>query len=120
MRNKPQKFSMPCHITSLPGPCMSTDTACSSSLVAAHLACCDLLARRAARGVAAGANLMLSPATPVAICSLQALSRSGRCLAFDSGAEGYGRGEGVAAVSLRRWSATASPGFPVISPIARS
>lgn len=53
------------------GPCISTDTACSSSLVASHLGHCDILSSRADGALVAGVNLMLSPATTVAICQLQ-------------------------------------------------
>ena len=51
--------------------------------------------------VAAGVNLMLSAGTTAAICQLQALSPAGRCKTFDALADGYGRGEGVAAAVLR-------------------
>jgi 3-oxoacyl-(acyl-carrier-protein) synthase/acyl carrier protein len=80
----------------LAGPCISTDTACSSSLVAVHLAHRGLHDGEASAAVAAGANLMLSATTTVAICQLQALSPVGRCKTFDASADGYGRGEGFA------------------------
>ena len=55
-----------------------------------------------AGAVAAGVHLMLLPATFAGICQLQALSPSGRCRPLDSDADGYGRGDGVAALLLRR------------------
>ena len=58
---------------------MSTDTACSSSLVAAHMAHKGLLTGEAAKAIAGGVNLALSPTTTIAICQLQALSDVGRC-----------------------------------------
>lgn len=54
--------------------------------------------------VAAGVNLMLLAGTTAAICQLQALSPVGRCQTFDAAADGYGRGEGCAAVVLREFT----------------
>jgi acyl transferase domain-containing protein len=51
--------------------------------------------------VAVGVNLMLLGGTTAAICQLQALSPVGRCKTFDASADGYGRGEGVAAMILQ-------------------
>jgi hypothetical protein len=82
------------------GPCVSTDTACSSSLVAAHLGAKGLQAKEVQRAVAAGINLIMSPTTTVALCTLQALSPDGRCKTFDSSADGYGRGEGCIVMML--------------------
>ena len=48
---------------------------------------------------------MLSAGTTAAICQLQALSPVGRCKTFDRSADGYGRGEGVAAIVLRAYQA---------------
>ena len=84
------------------GPCISTDTACSSSLVATHLAHHGLTSFQSNAAVAGGTNAMLLAGTTAAICQLQALSPVGRCKSFDSSADGYGRGEGFAAVVLRR------------------
>jgi len=84
----------------LTGPCVSTDTACSSSLVAVHLGMRSMLTDDATAALAAGANLMLSPTTTAAICQLQALSPVGRCKTFEASADGYGRGEGFAALLL--------------------
>ncbi len=84
------------------GPCVSTDTACSSSLVATHLAHVALERAECGSAVAAGANLMLLAGTTAAICQLRALSPVGRCKSFEASADGYGRGEGVAALVLCR------------------
>ena len=81
---------------------MSTDTACSSSLVATHLAHKGLLMEESNLAVAAGSNAMLLAGTTAAICQLQALSPVGRCKTFDSSGDGYGRGEGFAALVMRR------------------
>lgn len=43
---------------------------------------------------------MLWHETTAGICQLQALSPVGRCQSFDAAADGYGRGEGFAAVLI--------------------
>ncbi|KAK9837058.1 hypothetical protein WJX84_003543 [Apatococcus fuscideae] len=82
------------------GPCISTDTACSSSLVATHLAQKGLMNGEAKAALAGGTNAMLLADTTAGICQLQALSPVGRCQSFDAAADGYGRGEGFAAIIM--------------------
>jgi acyl transferase domain-containing protein/acyl carrier protein len=88
----------------LAGPALTVDTACSSSLVAVHLAMQALRNGEADLALAAGANVMLSPIPTAYFARLQALSADGRCKAFDASADGYGRGEGVGVVVLKRLS----------------
>lgn len=98
----------------LTGPCVSTDTACSSSLVAAHLGHQGLLNWESEAAVIGGLNLMIRAETTAGICQLQALSPVGRCQSFDASADGYGRGEGFAAIVLQR-SQQASNALAVLS-----
>jgi acyl transferase domain-containing protein/acyl carrier protein len=86
----------------LQGPSMAINTACSSSLVALHLACRSLRAGDCNAAIAGGVNLLLSPTTSVAASQLQMLASDGRCKAFDSRADGFGRGEGCGVVILKR------------------
>ncbi|MFG5379931.1 SDR family NAD(P)-dependent oxidoreductase, partial [Yoonia sp. R2-816] len=88
----------------LQGPAMPVDTACSSSLVAIHLACQALRRDECEVALAAGVNLMLLPEASIMSCRLRALSPDGRCKAFDARADGFGRGEGVGVVVLKRLS----------------
>ncbi|MFI9306594.1 type I polyketide synthase [Streptomyces triculaminicus] len=88
----------------LRGPSLAVDTACSSSLVAVHLAVQALRSGECDTAVAAGVNLLLSPAATVAHAKGLPLSRDGRCKTFDAEADGYVRGEGVIAVVLKRLS----------------
>lgn len=83
------------------GPSMAIDTACSASLVAVHLACRSLRAGESRLAVAAGANLILTPAVTVNFNEAGAMAADGRCKAFDARADGYVRSEGVGVVVLK-------------------
>lgn len=84
------------------GPALTIDTACSSSLTALHLARTSLLNGEANAALVAGANLILTPHVQTGYAQAAALSPEGLCRAFDAGANGVVRGEGVAAVYLKR------------------
>ncbi|MEM6597942.1 MAG: beta-ketoacyl synthase N-terminal-like domain-containing protein [Cyanobacteria bacterium P01_C01_bin.69] len=86
------------------GPALQLDTTCSSSLLAIHLACQSLRSGESNLALAGGVNVMLSPEVTIGLCKLKALSRDGRCKAFDAIADGYGRGEGCGMVVLKRLS----------------
>lgn len=86
----------------LRGPALAIDTACSSSLVALHTAIRALGAGDCDVAVAAGVNLILTPRSTLEISRTDALSPDGRCLPFDARANGFVRGEGCAAVVLKR------------------
>ncbi|MEW2398842.1 type I polyketide synthase [Streptomyces sp. NPDC046862] len=86
----------------LRGPSMAVDTACSSSLVAAHHAVGALRSGECDTALAAGANLLLTPAVTLAFHRTGALAPDGRCKAFDARADGIVRGEGCGVVVLKR------------------
>ncbi|WP_449341917.1 acyltransferase domain-containing protein [Streptomyces aurantiogriseus] len=99
------------------GPSMAVDTACSSSLVAVHHACVSLRTGESDTAIAAGVNLLLSPAVGVAFRRAGALAPDGRCKPFSTAADGIGRGEGCAAVLLKRLSDAERDGDRVLAVI---
>lgn len=86
----------------LKGPAIAIDTACSSSLVATHLACQALMAGEIDLALAGGVTLYLTPESYISMCGSGMLSASGRCSAFDNGADGFVPGEGVGVLVLKR------------------
>ncbi|KAI1140972.1 ketoacyl-synt-domain-containing protein [Hypoxylon sp. FL0543] len=84
------------------GPSMTIDTGCSASLVCVHNACQGLRNREIDIGLAGGAGLILTPNTMMPMTALNFLSPDGKCFAFDARANGYGRGEGIGIVVLKR------------------
>ncbi|GKT54723.1 hybrid NRPS/NKS cluster containing protein [Colletotrichum tofieldiae] len=92
------------------GPSMTIDTACSSSLIALHQAVQVLRSGQSKVAVAAGSNLILGPEQYIAESKLQMLSPAGRSRMWDAEADGYARGEGVAAVVLKTLSQALADG----------
>ncbi|MGH4031488.1 beta-ketoacyl synthase N-terminal-like domain-containing protein [Actinomycetota bacterium Odt1-20B] len=90
------------YLLDLRGPSMSVDTACSSSLVAVHHAVRSLGSGESDVALAAGVNLLLSPAVTLAFQRAGALAADGRCKSFDAAADGMVRGEGCGVVVLKR------------------
>ncbi|MFG2194193.1 SDR family NAD(P)-dependent oxidoreductase [Streptomyces sp. NPDC048639] len=90
------------YILDLRGPSLTIDTACSSSLVALHQACRSLRSGECDTALAAGVNVLLSPAVTSSFEQAGALAPDGRCKAFDASADGIARGEGCGVVVLKR------------------
>jgi acyl transferase domain-containing protein len=102
------------------GPSLALDTACSSSLTAVHLACQSLRTGESEVAIAGGANVMATPTVQLAMSAAGALAPDGRCKTFDDSADGYGRGEGAAAVVLKRLSSARRDGDRVYAVIRGS
>ncbi|TLS26126.1 hypothetical protein PpBr36_04235 [Pyricularia pennisetigena] len=83
------------------GPSHTVETACSSSLTALHLAMQSLRCGDSSLVVLASSHLNLMPDHFVAMSSNGLLSGDGRSYAFDSRANGFGRGEGAGVVILK-------------------
>ncbi|KAH7175533.1 hypothetical protein EDB81DRAFT_673808 [Dactylonectria macrodidyma] len=88
----------------LHGPSMTIDTGCSGSLVSIHLAAQSLRSGESSLAIAAGAGMILTPNTIMPMTALNFLSPDGKCFTFDARANGYGRGEGIGVVILKRMS----------------
>ncbi|KAL4910013.1 hypothetical protein BDW74DRAFT_186292 [Aspergillus multicolor] len=95
------------------GPSMTIDTACSSSLVALHHAMQTLREGNSKVAVAAGANLIFTPTNYIAESNVNMLPPTGRSRMWDADADGYARGEGVAAVVLKTLSQAIADGDPI-------
>jgi acyl transferase domain-containing protein len=80
---------------------MTVDTACSSSLYAVHLACQALRTGESKMAIAGGTNLICDPCYMRDLTTMGFLSPDGRCYSFDHRANGYARGDGIAAIVLK-------------------
>ena len=85
----------------LKGESMTIDTACSSSLVALHQAVQSLRNGLSNTSIVAGSNILLDPGTYIGESKLHMLSPDNHSKMWDKSANGYARGEGVAAVFLK-------------------
>lgn len=101
------------HFFDLRGASMTVDTGCSTTLVALHQAVNSLRMREADMSIVSGSNLLLTPDMFKVFGSLGMLSPDGKSYAFDSRANGYGRGEGVATIVIKRLHDALACGDPV-------
>ena len=85
----------------LTGPSIAVDTACSSSLTALKLACDHLRNGDCDIAIVCAPNIILSHAMQIVSSMAGLLAPDGRCKSFDASGDGYGRGEGFAAIVLK-------------------
>jgi zearalenone synthase (highly reducing iterative type I polyketide synthase) len=97
----------------LKGPSMTIDTACSSSLVAIHQACQNLRSGESEMVLVGGTSLLLNPDLFLYLSNQGFLAQDGRSKSFDASGDGYGRGEGCAAVVLKRVEDALRDGNPI-------
>lgn len=108
------------YVFNLKGPSLAIDTACSSSLVAVHLACRSLANGEATLALAGGVNLILKPDVTVSFSGAGGTSPDGRCKAFDAGANGMVRSDGVGVVVLKPLAQAQADGDPIYAVIVGS
>ncbi|KAI9711035.1 MAG: polyketide synthase [Bogoriella megaspora] len=101
------------YVFDLQGPSVVLDTACSGSLVAVNSACQSLRLGETSMVIAGGVGLIFSP-DQMALMSLTGLFNSeGKSFTFDDRGDGYGRGEGVGMVVLKRLDDALRDGDPI-------
>ena len=103
------------HFFDLKGESITIDTACSSSLVALHQAVQSLRCGHSQSSIVAGANLLLDPAIYIAESKIHMLSPGAQSKMWDDAADGYARGDGVAAILLKPLSQALQDGDHVES-----
>ncbi|MGH3912458.1 MAG: beta-ketoacyl synthase N-terminal-like domain-containing protein, partial [Pseudonocardiaceae bacterium] len=101
------------HALDLRGPNLAVDATCASGLLAVHLACQSLRTGDAEFALAAGVSLVLTPDISIALSQSGVLSPAGISRFGDATSDGYGRGEGVAAVLLKPLDRALTDGDPV-------
>ena len=89
------------YVLGLNGSCMSIDTACSAGLVAFHGGLRAQQLDECVRSVVTAVNLFITPVFGICWALAGFTSPGGRCHTFDARADGYSRGEGCGAVTLR-------------------
>ncbi|MFD7656763.1 type I polyketide synthase [Actinosynnema sp. NPDC059797] len=94
----------------LRGPSMALDATCSTSLLAVHLACQGLRSGETDLAIVAGANTLLDGGYWDSLTRGRVLSPDGRSKFGSPAANGYGRGEGAAAVVLKPLAAALADG----------
>ncbi len=85
----------------LHGPSVAVDTACSSALTALHYACQSLWRGECTQALVGGCNFIANPNVTMGFNISNMLAGDGRCKAFDAGADGFARGEGVGVVLIK-------------------
>lgn len=90
------------HFYNLMGPSIAVDSACSSSAMALDMAVQSLRTNSSSMGLVAGCNLTFGPETFAMLSNLNMLSKDNRSYSFDSRANGYARGEGIAVMLVKR------------------
>ncbi|KAK1772875.1 hypothetical protein QBC33DRAFT_584336 [Phialemonium atrogriseum] len=92
------------HFFDLKGPSTAVDTGCSTSLMGLHLACQSLRFGDSDCAIVGGTCLNLNPDAFANLSTLQTCGAEGKCYAFDHRAQSYGRGDGIAAIIVKRLS----------------
>jgi acyl transferase domain-containing protein/nucleoside-diphosphate-sugar epimerase/SAM-dependent methyltransferase/acyl carrier protein len=100
------------------GPAFCIDSACSGSAVALHQACQAILRGECTAALVGGANAIMSPVAYDNLAGASFISPTGPCKPFDAKADGYCRGEGFAAIFIKRMSDALADGDSILGTLA--
>lgn len=92
---------------------MVLKTGCSASMVAVHEACRALQAGDIEAAVVGGTSIILGPYMFSMMATDGILSPEGSCKPFDASADGFGRGEAINAIYLKRFEDAVRDGNPI-------
>jgi acyl transferase domain-containing protein len=82
-------------------------------MAALHDACQALYDGECKAAIVAGANLIFTPTISTTLSDYRAMASDGICKTFDAAADGYGRGEAVNAILIKRLDHAIQDGDPV-------
>ncbi|KAJ4363937.1 hypothetical protein N0V83_009390 [Neocucurbitaria cava] len=99
------------------GPALTFDTACSSSTVALHNACRDVMSGEVRAALVGGVNVLTNLQWTRNLAAGSFISPTGQCKPFDTDADGYCRGDGIAYVYLKKLSTAIADGNQVLGTI---
>jgi acyl transferase domain-containing protein len=88
----------------LHGPSEPIDTACSSALVAIHRAVRAIQSGDCEMALSGGVNSLVRPDYQISFSKAGMLAPDGRCKTFSAHADGYGRGEGIGVLLIKKLS----------------
>ncbi|KAJ5685228.1 hypothetical protein N7536_007847 [Penicillium majusculum] len=101
------------YVFNLKGPSLLVNSACTSAMYALHLAINSIRNGDCESAIVAGSNWIMDPNCHIAMGKLGALSATSRSHTFDASADGYARGEGFAALYLKKTSLAIEDGSPI-------
>ncbi|KAI0146863.1 ketoacyl-synt-domain-containing protein [Xylariaceae sp. FL1272] len=90
------------YLFDLSGPSVTMDTGCSGGMAAISHACQALRSGESDMSLAGAANLIFSPDHMIGMANIHILNKDGKSYSFDSRGAGYGRGEGIATLVIKR------------------
>ena len=101
------------YVFNLRGPSVTIDSACTSAMYALHMAIQAIHDGDCDSAIVATSNWIMDPSFQIAMDKLGALSGTSMSHAFDASADGYARGEGFAAIYLKKPEKAMQDGSPI-------
>ncbi|KAI4671141.1 Type I Iterative PKS [Alternaria novae-zelandiae] len=101
------------YVFNLRGPSVTLDSACTSAMYGLHMAIQAIRDGDCDSAIVATANYIMDPSMQIAMDKLGALSGTSMSHAFDAAADGYARGEGFAAIYVKKPQQAMQHGNPI-------